>query len=72
MLRFIEKNKIRVGYIPKVLVRMRIGGASNQNIKNIIKVNKECYNAWKDNDLSISPIIFILKSLSKILQYLRK
>ncbi len=51
---------------------MRIGGASNQNIKNIIKVNKECYNAWKDNDLSISPIIFILKSLSKILQYLRK
>ena len=72
MLRFIEKNKIRVGYIPKVLVRMRIGGASNQSIKNIIKANKECYNAWKDNDLSISPIVFILKPLSKILQYLRK
>lgn len=42
MLRFIEKNKIKVGYIPKTLVRMRVGGASNQSIKNIIKANKEC------------------------------
>lgn len=51
MLRFIEKNKIKVGYIPKTLVRMRVGGASNQSIKNIIKANKECYKAWKDNGL---------------------
>lgn len=72
MLRFIEKNKIKVGYIPKIFVRMRVGGASNQSLKNIIRANKECYKAWKDNNLSISPIIFILKPLSKILQFLRK
>jgi hypothetical protein len=51
---------------------MRVGGASNQSIKNIIKANKECYKAWKDNGLSVSPFIFILKPLSKTLQYLRK
>lgn len=71
MLRFIEKNKIRVGYIPNVLVRMRIGGASNQNVRNIIKANTECYKAWKDNGLSISPFIFLMKPLSKILQFFK-
>ena len=72
MLRFIEKNRIKVAYIPETLVKMRVGGASNQSIKNIIKANIECYNAWKDNGLSILPFVFILKPLSKTLQYLRK
>ena len=72
MLRFIEKNRIKVAYIPETLVKMRVGGASNQSIKNIIKANIECYNAWKDNVLSILPFVFILKPLSKTLQYLRK
>ena len=72
MLRFIEKNRIKVAYIPEILVKMRVGGASNQSIKNIIKANIECYNAWKDNGLSILPFVFILKPLSKTLQYLRK
>ena len=71
-LRFIEKNRIKVAYIPETLVKMRVGGASNQSIKNIIKANIECYNAWKDNGLSILPFVFILKPLSKTLQYLRK
>ena len=71
MLRFIEKNKIKVGYIPKTLVRMRVGGASNQSIKNIIKANKECYKAWKDNGLSVSPFIFLRKPFSKLLQYIK-
>ena len=71
MLRFIEKNKIKVGYIPKTLVKMRLGGASNQSIKNIIKANKECYNAWKDNNLSISPFLFLTKPLSKIIQFFK-
>ena len=72
MLRFIEKNRIKVAYIPEILVKMRVGGASNQSIRNIIKANIECYNAWKDNGLFIFPFIFILKPLSKTLQYLRK
>lgn len=72
MLRFIVINNIRVAYIPQILVKMRIGGASNQSIKNIIQANKECYNAWKDNNLSISPLIFALKPIFKLLQYFKK
>nr|WP_314804564.1 hypothetical protein [uncultured Capnocytophaga sp.] len=51
---------------------MRVEGASNQSIKNITKASKESYKAWKDNGLSVSPFIFLMKPLSKILQYLRR
>lgn len=70
MLRFLEKYKIKSSYIPKVLVRMRLGGASNRNLINIIKANIECYKAWKVNNLSVNPIsILIAKPFSKLLQY---
>ena len=51
---------------------MCVEGASNQSIKNIIKANKECYKTWKDNRLSVFPIIFLMKPFFKILQYLRR
>lgn len=35
MLRFIEKNKITTHYIPEVLVKMRTGGKSNRDLKDI-------------------------------------
>lgn len=70
MLRFIEKNKIKTIYLPKTMVKMRTGGASNKSLKNIIEANKECYLAWKDNGLSISPFIFLMKPFSKIFQFI--
>lgn len=72
MLRFIAKEKIRTRYISEVLVKMRTGGESNQNLKNIITANRESYEAWKDNGLYINPIAFMRKPLSKILQYIKK
>ena len=35
MLRLLYKNKLRVEYIPKVLVKMQRGGISNQNLKSM-------------------------------------
>jgi len=72
MLRFLEKYKVKSCYIPQVLVKMRIGGKSNKGIKNIIKANLECYQAWKVNGLKINPLRIFLKPLSKIPQYLRE
>ncbi len=72
MLRFLEKYKISSCYIPKILVKMRIGGKSNKNISNIIKANLECYKAWKVNGLQIHPFIIFLKPFSKISQYFKK
>lgn len=68
MLRFIERYKISVYYIPEVLVKMRIGGKSNKNLINILKANIECYKAWNENGLSVSPFIILRKPLSKLKQ----
>ena len=72
MLRFLEKHRVKSCYIPQTLVKMRIGGRSNKNIKNIIKANIECYKAWKINGLKINPLRIFLKPLSKIPQYFKK
>jgi glycosyltransferase len=69
MLRFLEKYKISTQFLDEYLVKMRLGGESNQSIKNIIKANNECYNAWKDNGLKISKLFIIKKLFRKILQY---
>ena len=72
MLRFLEKHKIKSLYINKIFVNMRVGGESNRSIKNIIKANFESYKAWELNDLYINPLMFLLKPLSKIIQFIKK
>jgi glycosyltransferase len=36
LLRYLWVNNIKMSYLPKVLVKMRVGGASNRSLKNII------------------------------------
>jgi glycosyltransferase len=70
MIRFLYRIGISAVYIPKVLVKMRIGGSTNRSLLNIVKANIECYRAWKANSLEINPLTFILmKPASKIRQY---
>lgn len=72
MLRFIHKNKIKIAYLPEVLVYMRAGGASNSSLKNRLKANKEDRMAWKMNNLKPALLTFIRKPLSKIFQFLKR
>jgi glycosyltransferase involved in cell wall biosynthesis len=69
MLRFIHKEKIKVAYLPKTLVYMRVGGQSNISIKNRLKANLEDRLAWKLNGLKPGAFTLFLKPLSKIRQY---
>lgn len=41
LFRFIEQNRLNVEYLPKVLVKMRLGGTTNKNLSNVVKQNKE-------------------------------
>lgn len=67
MLRFLSKN-ISVKYIPKVIVKMRVGGVSNNSFSNIITKSKEDYKAIKAN--KIGGIFTLLnKNFSKISQF---
>jgi glycosyltransferase involved in cell wall biosynthesis len=72
MLRFIHKHKIKLSYLPKILVKMRVGGKSNKSIINRIKANIEDRKAWKLNGLRPGLFTLINKPFSKIFQFLRK
>ena len=72
MLRFLEKHGVKSCHVPRVLVKMRIGGKSNKNLWQVIKANVECFRAWKKNGLKISPVIMLKKPASKLLQYIKK
>lgn len=69
MLRFLLKHKIRVKYLPEVLVKMRAGGQSNSSIKNRLKANKEDREAWRMNGLKPQFYTFLLKPIRKIGQF---
>ena len=71
MLRFLEKNKIKGVYLPFPMVRMRLGGATNKSIKNILQGNKECVAAFKANDLNVSAAYPIFRLLPKLKQYFK-
>ena len=69
MLRFIHKCKIRLSYLPRVIIKMRIGGKSNVTLANRIKANREDRKAWKINEVHPNFFTLIRKPLSKIFQF---
>jgi glycosyltransferase len=71
ILRFLFKYKIKTAYLPQVLVKMRVGGLSNQSFKNRKRANKEDYQALKSNGVSFPFIVSIIKPLRKLGQYFK-
>lgn len=71
MLRFVEVHKIRMCYLPEYLVRMRLGGATSKNLRNIYLQDKECIRAFKENGLKSSPFYLIFRYWPKVKQFLR-
>jgi hypothetical protein len=47
-----------------MMVKMRLGGATNKNWKNIYKGNIEVIKSWKKNHLSV-PYFFLFKRIYK-------
>lgn len=68
-LRFLEVHKIKSVYIPKVLVRMRSGGAS-RGLMHILEGNLEAYRACRRHGLKVTPLFIAKKILSRIPQFL--
>lgn len=72
MLRFIHKFRIKVAYLPYVMVKMRAGGKSNRSMLNRFKGNWEDRKAWKLNGLTPRWYTLILKPLKKLEQYIKR
>ncbi|MFH2135448.1 MAG: glycosyltransferase family 2 protein [Pseudomonadota bacterium] len=71
MMRYLECGQIHAAYIPHVLVRMRVGGATNQSWENIIRQNKEIFAAMKKNAIRYSKMLFVgNKVVSRLWQFI--
>lgn len=67
----ILKGGIKVTYMPKLFYKMRVGGKSNKNIKNIIQKSREDLRALKKNKVG-GVLSLLIKNLSKITQFIDK
>jgi glycosyltransferase involved in cell wall biosynthesis len=72
MLRFLEKEQVSNFYFDKCIIKMRLGGETSKNFKNIFAQNKECIIAFKLNSLSVPLLYPFFRILPKFIQYLKK
>ncbi len=70
MLRFLWKNDISTCYIPEVLVKMRLGGASNGSLRNILRKSSEDYRAMRMHQVG-GITTLLRKNVSKIPQFFK-
>ena len=69
MLRFLLKHKIKVAYLPTVMVHMRTGGVSNSSLSNRLAANNMDRKAWVVNGLQPKVWTLYAKPLRKIGQW---
>ncbi|EFH8832176.1 glycosyltransferase, partial [Escherichia coli] len=62
---------ISIAYLPKVLVKMRVGGISNRSVSSMINKSMEDIRAMRQNGI-IWPIALAYKNLSKLPQFIKK
>ena len=69
MARYLYLHKVTACYLPKMIVKMRNGGASNRSIYRRLRANRRDYLAMKKNRIPFAFLVSILKPLIKIPQY---
>lgn len=69
--RLLKIHKIKVKYIPQVLVKMRNNGTSANNLSQRIKGWHEQRMIWKINHLSIPPFFITRRLMHKIWQFIK-
>lgn len=69
MMRLLEHYRLKSVYIPRVAVKMRLGGVSNRSIRNIVRQNIDIVRACRKNHVWVSPLFFLAKPLAKLSQY---
>lgn len=69
LLRYLSSEMFSVVYLPEVLVKMRVGGASNGSLKAILRKSSEDIKAMRNN--GVNPLIALpYKNFSKLPQFL--
>lgn len=70
MLRMLYRHGMSATYHPEVVVKMRVGGMSNQSVANRMRANNEDRLAWSKNGLTPRFYTIPLKPVRKIPQFI--
>ena len=68
ILRVFKQPELHFMYLPRTIIKMRLGGASNRDIKHIVQKMREDLKALKTNKAGGYPTL-IKKNLSKLPQF---
>jgi len=71
ILRFLGKGGIRPVYVPHVLVRMRLGGISNQSVRSMVRKSREDYAAMRANGVGGVQAL-VRKNFTKLPQFVSR
>jgi glycosyltransferase involved in cell wall biosynthesis len=73
LFRLLGKYRIKTAYLPKTLIKMRLGGTTNQSWSNICRQNNEVLSALDKHYGRVSRLSFFLgKILNRSSQFFRK
>ena len=72
LVRMMVRHKAKMAYLPRVTVKMRVGGASNASLTNRLKANRDDRQAWLINGLKPPIGLRFTKPLRKLPQFLRR
>lgn len=70
MLRLLKIHKIKIAYLPEIIISMRNGGVSTRNLGQRKKGWQELKQAWTENNLPLPLLLVVRRILFKIKQYL--
>jgi glycosyltransferase len=70
MLRIFKKHSFKSKYINRIIIRMRLGGATNQSFRNIWRQNVEILRAWNTNELRVPFLLMPLRLFKRIIQFI--
>lgn len=70
MLRLFKKHNFKSKYFNRLIIKMRLGGATNQSFTNIINQNKEILKAWKKNGLRAPFYLMPLRIIKRLAQFI--
>ena len=72
ILKVFSDRSLKFHYLPEVITKMRVGGASNRSIKNILQKSSEDFKALKKNKIKNPAKVLALKNLRKLSQFISK
>lgn len=72
VVRYFGVHQIAYRYLPEVLVKMRVGGASTRNINSNLILNREIVRACRENGIQTNLFKVLLKFPQKMMELLSR